>query len=160
MIRDILSKQKAFHDAGQVGLFCGREWEVALSPLWQLRPDSCVFPKAKPEDRTMTFFRVERLDELQAGYAGILEPAADPGRAVAAWKSTDLILVPGYLFDARGGRIGSGHGYYDRFLASVPAQRWGVCFSHQISKEGLAQEPTDVRMDAVCSELGLRPCDP
>lgn len=106
----------------------------------------------------MTFYRVESLDELQAGYAGILEPPADPARAVTGWKSTDLILVPGYLFDAHGGRIGSGHGYYDRFLAGVPARKWGVCFSHQISKERLAQEPTDVRMDAVCSETGLQQC--
>ena len=72
------------------------------------------------------------------------------------WGPTDLILVPGYLFDPWGPNW-QWSWVLDRFLAD-PAQRWGVCFSHQITKERLAQEPTDVRMGAVCSELGFQPC--
>jgi 5-formyltetrahydrofolate cyclo-ligase len=53
--------------------------------------------------------------------------------------------------------LGSGAGFYDRFLAglSFSPKKWGTCFASQISKERLAQDGTDVRMDAVCSELGI-----
>jgi 5-formyltetrahydrofolate cyclo-ligase len=59
--------------------------------------------------------------DLVSGVWGLREP--DPARCPeVAPAAIDFILVPGVAFDARGGRIGYGAGYYDRLL-SDPALR-------------------------------------
>lgn len=46
----------------------------------------------------------------------------------------DFVLVPGLVFDRKGGRIGYGAGYYDRFLKEVPGHvvAIGVAFDFQV----------------------------
>ncbi len=80
------------------------------------------------------------------GAFGINEPV---GEAFDALEELDLILVPGVAFDANGGRLGRGKGYYDRFLALCPrAYRVGVCFPFQYI-ENVPMESHDFRMDMV-----------
>lgn len=86
-------------------------------------------------------------DALVLSPLGIREPAdasprVDPSRL-------DLVVVPGVAFDRRGGRLGFGKGFYDRFLGSCPrALRVGVAFRQQI-QETLPLGPQDERMDWV-----------
>ena len=143
-----IAAQAAFHSAGKIGIYAPLPGEIDLRPLWKLRPKACVFPKVLSKTQ-IAFFPVSGLSELKPGIWGILEP---PPTAAIQWTKDDLILVPGTAFDLKGGRVGAGAGYYDRFLASCPATPWGVAWESQIVVGTLAQEPTDVRMCALCTE--------
>ena len=146
--KQILS-DPAFHQARWVGLYSARLGEVDLSPLWKARPEACVFPKVVGPSH-MEFHHISDLKDLRPGFAGILEPRG--GSPVDSWGGNDWILVPGSAFDQKGSRVGSGAGFYDRFLVGVSARPVGVCWESQIVPQGLAQEPTDVRMWAIFTE--------
>jgi 5-formyltetrahydrofolate cyclo-ligase len=70
----------------------------------------------------------------------------------------DVVLLPLLGFDARGMRLGSGAGYYDRAFAfrrrqAPPPRLVGVAFEAQ-RFERLPRDPWDVTLDAVVTEAG------
>jgi 5-formyltetrahydrofolate cyclo-ligase len=102
----------------------------------------------------MTFSRVKALSELTPGYAGILEPGESS--AAETWEAGDLVLVPGLSFDTEGRRLGSGKGFYDRFLTSLPpgVSFWGLCFTEQVSPVPLPEDKHDIRMQRLLLPQG------
>ena len=83
---------------------------------------------------------------------GIDEPVGPP----IAPDALDVVLVPGVAFDASGGRLGNGAGYYDRFLAQLrpSTPTIGVCLSVQLV-EAVPLDHWDVRVGLVISERGV-----
>ena len=68
----------------------------------------------------------------------------------------DLILTPLLAFDAHGGRLGQGGGYYDRtFAVLTEAVRVGFAYAGQ-QVERLTLEPHDMRLHGVLTEKGYR----
>ena len=77
-----------------------------------------LLPRIDRAARALTLHRVRDLDaDLTPGPWGIREP--DPRRCPPVRPGdVDLVLVPGVAFDAGGGRLGYGGGYYDRLLGT------------------------------------------
>ena len=71
--------------------------------------------------------------ETSRGPYGILQPKRECIREVPP-EEIDLVIVPGLAFDKQGRRLGRGAGYYDKFLATLPAHtpRIGLAFDFQL----------------------------
>lgn len=114
--------------------------------------------RARPGE--MEAVPVHRWEELVQGpFFGILQPpAATP--AVPP-RRLNMVVVPGVGFDRRGRRLGTGGGYYDRFLPRLSrrAVRVGWAFSLQVVDE-LPEEEHDCGVHFIVTEAGVvRPPD-
>jgi 5-formyltetrahydrofolate cyclo-ligase len=112
----------------------------------------------------MEFIRVDTdwAMNLEKSTHGVQQPCAGYGEPLdGAHVGRLAVLVPGIAFDARGGRLGRGGGYYDRFLEGahrIGAVKIGVCWSMQIVPE-VPTDPHDVHVDWLCHEHGAQRID-
>jgi 5-formyltetrahydrofolate cyclo-ligase len=97
------------------------------------------------------------VDQLRPGAYGILEPYET--YTVVRPEEVDCVLVPGVGFDAHGGRLGFGQGYYDRFLCQLPptTSYGGLAFSIQMVPR-VPRLWHDVCMHFLVTEQGVQPC--
>lgn len=109
----------------------------------------------------MRFVRYRTDSVMRVNRYGIAEP--DPRHAeVIPVRQLDLILLPLVAFDARGWRLGSGAGFYDRSLQHLRAgRRWrkpkliGVGYECQRVTR-LQPHRWDVPLDGMLTEHGLQ----
>lgn len=133
-----------------IAVFSALPGEIDLSELVARHPHRCwVYPRVAGYRLTFHAVRQPSAD-LAPGAFGIQEPAASLPEIVIA--QIDAFLCPGLAFDARGGRLGRGRGFYDRVLAGArsDALKVGVCFASQIVPDTFP-ESHDVHMDEVVS---------
>jgi len=105
-------------------------------------------------------------EELIEGSFGIREPKKEFRRRMNQ-KKIDLVVVPGVVFDKRGGRLGYGRGYYDRFLRSKSI-RSRMNHSHQCALIGFAFDlqiarkiplvEKDMKVDKIVTESRIIDC--
>lgn len=71
-------------------------------------------------------------EDLHDGPYGIKQPK-ETNSAITVEK-IDVVVVPGIAFDSANYRLGRGHGYYDRFLSSIPSRipTFGLAFDFQV----------------------------
>jgi 5-formyltetrahydrofolate cyclo-ligase len=113
-----------------------------------------VVPITRVREKRLDAIHItNRSTDLEPGYCDIPEPREHlrQTRAVAP-EEIETILLPGSVFDERGGRFGYGGGYYDRFLAKVPAAaRIGLAFDLQIVEKAPLQDHDEL-LDLVVTE--------
>jgi 5-formyltetrahydrofolate cyclo-ligase len=140
----------------------GEEFDTAaVIAHWLARGQRVALPRVVdhhlPASRHLALHAVADIaSDTIAGRWGIREP--DPQRCppVRA-EDLDAVLVPGLAFDASGGRLGYGAGYYDRLLAGVRADCLIVAAA--FSLQCVAQVPMqahDRRIALLVTEDGPR----
>jgi 5-formyltetrahydrofolate cyclo-ligase len=100
-----------------------------------------------------TDFEAHRFSELKENHFGIPEPVSQETA-----EELDLILVPGLGFDRKGGRLGMGKGYYDRFLKNYKdVLKIGLAFDEQVL-ESLPLNPYDESVDILITDKEVIRC--
>ena len=110
-------------------------------------------PRCIPETRQMVFHYITSVEQLTPGTFGVLEPPEF--YPVVTDFSNALMLVPGFLFDSFGYRLGYGKGYYDRYMSRFNGAAVGLCYSHEL-KRHMHHGRYDRNVDAVVSDQWIR----
>ena len=126
-----------------------------LSDAWKIVVPWCT------DAGTLELFALNSMDELQSGRFGILEPGLElrgDHEKHVSMSEIDAVLVPGVAFDRNGGRLGHGHGYYDRLLqhARQDCVLAGLAWECQLFPE-IPMDKHDVFMDCVVTETAVHP---
>lgn len=106
----------------------------------------------------LKLFRLDDPSELVPGTFNVREPLSelrlDPSRQIEPFQ-LDLVIAPGVAFDAHGGRIGFGKGYFDRLLLKATRATFvGLAYEAQLMP-AVPVLDHDVRMHCVVTERAV-----
>jgi 5-formyltetrahydrofolate cyclo-ligase len=139
-IEDRLFDFANFLEAKIVLLYVNKKTEVKSSNIIKRCLDYnkiVILPAFDTKAYKMNLMKVDDLDnDLINGPRGILEPDINRCKIVPV-DCIDLAIVPGIAFDEKGGRIGSGEGYYDRFIPklSITTRKVAIALECQIVQQ-------------------------
>jgi len=147
-------------EARTMMLYASTEEEINLYPLMEVlltEGRRIVLPEITGRG-VMEARELPAMDALTDGTFGILSP--DPMRGnIVAPEEIDVIIVPGAAFDEKGGRLGLGGGYYDRFLPRAGnAVRLVLAFDFQIVPD-VPMGAQDARVDVILTERHMISCN-
>lgn len=146
-------ESEAYQKAQSVMAYLAMPKEANLDALvtQALADGKTVYVPVCVSKTEMVAARLRRLDDVKTGVLHIRIPN-EPYKC-AAPTDLDLILVPGVAFDTKGGRMGMGAGYYDRFLAQVARERlWGVAWDIQVVPDTIPMEVHDKRLGGLITD--------
>ena len=112
-----------------------------------------VLPAFDPLKFEMNLMKVDNFEkELIPGPRGVPEPDASRCKIVPL-ERIDIALIPGLAFDEKGGRIGSGKGYYDRLIPrlAITTRKVALTFEEQIVPQ-VPMESHDKHVDIIITD--------
>lgn len=149
-----LSQHPWFRRARHLALYLASDGEISPHLVMQQavqRGKAVYLPVLSrwPQQR-MTFQRIDEATRWHTNRFGIREPVPDLSRQRVLW-TLDLLCLPLVGFDAHGGRLGMGGGFYDRALAACRLPLPAVLgLAHDCQQvECLPLAPWDMPLDAV-----------
>jgi len=155
-IEDNLFDFANFLEAKIVLLYVNNKIEVASRNIIKKCFDFkkiVILPAFDIKTYEMKLMKVDGLDNgLITGPRGILEPDVNCCKVVPV-DCVDLAIIPGVAFDEKGGRIGTGEGYYDRFIPklSVTTRKVAIALECQIIQQ-VPVESHDKYVDIIITE--------
>lgn len=153
-----LLRSPQFRRAQHIALFLSADGELPTDPFAAAARahGKCLYLPVVHRDGRLAFRRWHRRGPLRNNRFGIAEPARAPRRAAG---QLDLVLVPLVAFDACGGRLGMGGGFYDRtfaFRRRRIRRPWLVGWAYEFQRlAAVPIAPWDVTLDAVATERRL-----
>jgi len=112
-----------------------------------------VLPVYNTENFEMELKKVDNLKkDLHAGPRNILQPDESRCKVVPIDK-IDIAIIPAVALDEKGGRIGSGKGYYDRLIPrlAITTRKVALAFEAQIIPQAPI-ESHDKHVDIIITE--------
>lgn len=157
----ILARRNILRAGARIAMYLACRGEMDLSPLIELaRRRGCeiYLPLVTSTTRgRMEFVRFETGQSLQRNRFGIEEPDPRTSPRIDT-RRLDVVLLPLVAVDARGWRLGSGAGFYDRRLRHLRTdRRWrrprliGIAYDFQRVAR-LEPQPWDIPVDAIATE--------
>jgi 5-formyltetrahydrofolate cyclo-ligase len=112
-----------------------------------------VLPAFNTETFEMRLMKVENLKkDLVVGPRGILEPHPTRCKTVPIDR-VDIAIIPAIALDEKGGRIGSGEGYYDRLIPdlAITTRKVALALEEQIVQQ-VPLESHDKHVDIIITD--------
>ena len=112
-----------------------------------------VLPVYNTENFEMELKKVDNLEkDLNLGPRDILQPDESRCKVVPIDK-IDIAIIPAVALDEKGGRIGSGKGYYDRLIPrlAITTRKVALAFEEQIIPQ-VPIESHDKHVDIIITE--------
>jgi 5-formyltetrahydrofolate cyclo-ligase len=112
-----------------------------------------VLPVYNTENFEMGLKKVDNLEkDLNPGPRDILQPDESRCKVVPIDK-IDIAIIPAVALDEKGGRIGSGKGYYDRLIPrlAITTRKVALAFEEQIIPQ-VPIESHDKHVDIIITE--------
>lgn len=155
-IEDRLFEFANFLEAKIALLYINNENEVVSRDIIQRTFDYnkiVVLPLVNTNANELKLYKIDNpVRDLKPGPEGCLQPDAEKCRVVPI-ECIDIAIIPGIAFDEKGGRIGSGDGYYDRLIPNLPITTRKVALA--LDSQVIAQVPSeshDKQVDIIITE--------
>jgi 5-formyltetrahydrofolate cyclo-ligase len=112
-----------------------------------------ALPAFNTDKHKMQLFKVDEFKaDMTLGPRDILEPEPERCKVIPI-ERIDIAIIPGVALDEKGGRIGSGEGYYDRFVGKLPITTRKVALSLECQiVQQVPMESHDKFMDIIITE--------
>jgi len=158
LITERVKQMEPFLSAKTVFIYVDFRSEVATRPLidYMLQcAKKVVVPVTLVQEKDLLAVSITDPDrELAPGYCDIPEPIVEiREKQMLSPDIIDIVFLPGSVFDERGGRMGYGGGYYDRFvsLKAPRALRVGLAYELQTVKRAPLQAHDEL-LDFIVTE--------
>ncbi len=79
-----------------------------------------VLPTFNENNQVVSILKVTDFDQLKEGPNGLLEPDASKCKVID-YEEIDIAIIPGIVFDEKGGRLGFNDEYYEQIIPKIPA---------------------------------------